>query len=193
MRPSRQPASVTTWIVRLAAICVVVLGADWALGQRQPAAHLPTDYSAPLTDGTPSPRTLELISASVVEPAAAMERRHRERIEPLTAPLQASGIRFADDTATMIGDTGTVLDRVASLLARHAEATTVIRISGREYSDASRDRILKRERGRAVIAALVQRGMPFSRLSIETDNKDAPWGDAHRVSLDVDIGTNAGG
>lgn len=106
----------------------------------------------------------------------------RERDLAVLADL-SDAIHFPRDSAVPDARTREVLDDVSAVLALHPKAPVTVEVSGREQADARRDRVLRRERGRAIIAALVARGLAFSRFSIDAADGEANPSGMHRIHI----------
>ena len=115
------------------------------------------------TDGAP---TVRPPPPEIPTPKTASDDGEARPASPGEPIDSTDALRFAFRSAALEPAARAVLDGIAIELLDRPDAPVTVEIAGNEHRDEARDRVLNRERARAIIAGLVNRGVSFERLSM---------------------------
>ncbi len=124
----------------------------------------------------------EAASINETEDEQAQEERVRgdelESLGVLSTTIQfAPGSKVASESVT------STLNQIQRILTDYPETMIKVIVATNESGDEKQDLLLSQERGRTLIARLVNKGLAFSRFSLEALTDDQLPADTHRVEI----------
>ena len=97
----------------------------------------------------------------------------------------SAGLQFTTGSKSINDEMQPVIDRVIDILSGHDDSRITVAVATNESGIPEQDLRLSQERGRAIIARLVNNGIDFARISLDATSDDRISQNSHIVNIQV--------